>query len=270
MKEYLRSLAASAEGGLQAMNVVREYLQARILESMQKGGAMIPLAFHGGTALRFLYLLPRFSEDLGFALEREPERYDLRAYCHTVYGDLSREGYAVELKVSDRRVVHAAQVRFPGLLKELGLSAHPKQVFSVKIEIDTKPPAGAVLERTIVRRHATLQIQHHDRASLLSGKLHALFHRPYAKGRDLYDLFWYLSDPSWPSPNLVLLNHALEQTGWIGRRLDAKSWRRALWRKLESISWKNVASDVRPFLEKASEAEMLTLENLKRMILQPR
>jgi predicted nucleotidyltransferase component of viral defense system len=51
-------------------NLVREYLQARILESLQRAGAMVPLAFHGGTALRFLYAIPRYSEDLDFALEK--------------------------------------------------------------------------------------------------------------------------------------------------------------------------------------------------------
>jgi predicted nucleotidyltransferase component of viral defense system len=52
-------------------------------------------------------------------------------------------------------------------------------------------------------------LQHHDRASLLAGKLHALFQRRYVKGRDLYDLMWYLSDPNWPEPNLTLLQNAL-------------------------------------------------------------
>jgi hypothetical protein len=49
--------------------LVREYLQARILESLRRAGAMVPLAFHGGTSLRFLYSLPRYSEGLEFALE---------------------------------------------------------------------------------------------------------------------------------------------------------------------------------------------------------
>ena len=57
-----------------------------------------------------------------------------------------------------------------------------------------------------------LRLFHHDRASLLAGKLHAILKRPYTKGRDLYDLIWYLSDPDWPLPNLTLLNSALRQT----------------------------------------------------------
>ncbi len=29
----------------------------------------------------------------------------------------------------------------------------------------------------------------------------------------MYDLIWYLSDPAWPQPNLLLLRASLAQTG---------------------------------------------------------
>jgi predicted nucleotidyltransferase component of viral defense system len=70
MKEYLIEQVRSSPTPLQARNVVREYLQARLLGALQRAGAMLPLAFHGGTALRFLYATSRYSEDLDFALER--------------------------------------------------------------------------------------------------------------------------------------------------------------------------------------------------------
>ncbi len=57
----------------------------------------------------------------------------------------------------------------------------------VKIEVDTNPPAGAVLTTTVIRRHVMLHLQHHDRASLLASKLHAILQWPYLKGRDVYD-----------------------------------------------------------------------------------
>jgi hypothetical protein len=83
----------------------------------------------------------------------------------------------------------------------MGLSGHREEALSVKLEVDTQPPRGAGIETTIVRRHVLLRIQHHDRA----GKLHAILQRPWPKGRDFYDLVWYLSDRHWPAPNLVLL-----------------------------------------------------------------
>lgn len=168
---------------------------------------MIPLAFQGGTALRFLYALRRYSEDLDFALERPDRGYDFRSYLQRVQGDLQKEGFGLDIKLNDQRVVHSAFVSFSGLLFDLGLSLHRNEKLSVKVEVDTRPPAGAGLETAIVRRHATLQIQHHDKPSLLAGKLHAILQRPYPKGRDIYDLIWYLSDRSWPPPNLVLLDN---------------------------------------------------------------
>jgi len=66
MKEHLATLMRSSASSLEARNLAREYLQALILQSLQRAGAMNTLAFHGGTALRFLYSLPRFSEDLDF------------------------------------------------------------------------------------------------------------------------------------------------------------------------------------------------------------
>jgi len=233
---------------------------------------MIPLAFHGGTALRFLYASPRYSEDLDFALEQARPQYDLRAYLRAIQAEFAAEGYAVDLKVSDQKTVHnlkaagSAFVRFRGLLHELGLSPHRDQVLAVKIEVDTNPPAGAGLATTVIRRHVVLQLQHHDRASLLAGKLHAVLERPYLKGRDVYDLLWYLSDPGWPAPNLVLLNNALQQTGWTGEPLTADTWRVAVRQRLQGLAWDQVVDDVRPFLEPSADLGLLTRENVGRVL----
>lgn len=265
MKDHLAQLVAGAVPAARR-NVVREYLQARLLSVLQRAGAMVPLAFHGGTALRFLYALPRYSEDLDFALERPRQGYELRAWLRAARAALEREGYSVEIKVSERRVVHGAFVRFPGLLHEMALSPHRGEILAVKIEVDTRPPAGAGLETTVVRRHVTLRLQHHDRPSLLAGKLHAVLQRPFTKGRDLYDLLWYLSDPTWPPPNLTLLNNALAQTGWSGPEMCEQNWRRHLGQCLEQLDFRRAVADVRPFLASADEADLLTLENLKRAL----
>jgi predicted nucleotidyltransferase component of viral defense system len=268
MKDVLQEIVAGCDSPLLAVNRSREYLQARILGSIQRAGGMVPLAFYGGTALRFLYRLPRFSEDLDFAVERSPgeEPFDLRRLVGRVDSALRAEGYDVQSKVSDRRTVHSARVRFGGLLHELGLSHRREQILSIKLEVDTRPPAGAVLETTVVRRFVTLQLQHHDRASLLAGKLHALLQRPYAKGRDLYDLLWYLSDPEWPAPNLTLLDNALRQTGGSDAARAARGWREATSARLAELDWPRVVADVEPFLEPGEDPALLTLENLRRLL----
>jgi len=266
MKAYLAELTRGSPTPTQTRNVAREYLQARILGVLQRTGAMISLAFHGGTALRFLFASARCSEDLDFALERASDQYDFRACLRAIRAAFAAEGYGVELKVNDRKTVHSAFVRFPGLPYELGLSPHRSEVLSVKIEVDTNPPTGATLTTSLIRRYVTLQLQHHDRASLLAGKLHAILQRPYVKGRDIYDLLWYLSDPDWPPPNMALLNNALEQTGWHGEALTEDTWREAVRRRLQAAPWDQIVSDVRPFLEPSADPGLLTPENLRRVL----
>jgi len=266
MKDYLADLVRQAVSPLEGRNRTREYLQARILGVLQRAGAMIPLAFHGGTALRFLYSHGRYSEDLDFALEGDPALYDFRGYLKSIRSELSLEGYTIDVKVNDSKTVNSAFVRFPGLLFELGLSPNVTEVLAVKLEVDTNPPRGAGLEVTVVRRFVVLQLQHHDRASLLAGKLHAILQRPYAKGRDMYDLLWYLGDAQWPQPNLVLLNNALKQTGWAGGLLTGENWKNHLRARLGSFNWKDLAEDVRPFAEPGFDMGLLTQENIERVL----
>ena len=127
-------------------------------------------------------------------------------------------------------------------------------------------PMGAGLSTTVVRRFFVLQLHHHDKASLLSGKLHALLQRTYTKGRDIYDLFWYLSDPTWPQPNLVLLNNALAQTHWNGGTLTEDNWKQQLVLCLQNLNWKSVVDDVRPFVEPGFDLNLLTLANIESVL----
>jgi predicted nucleotidyltransferase component of viral defense system len=101
MKDYLAELVRQTPTMAQGRNLAREYLQARILTALQRTRAMIPLAFHGDTALRFLYAHGRYSEDLDFTLEGDRQLYDLRGYLQAIRAELTLEGYTVELKVSD-------------------------------------------------------------------------------------------------------------------------------------------------------------------------
>lgn len=267
MKEAVRVLLRRAASPALARNLLREYLQARILESLQRTGAMTSIAFHGGTALRFLYAIPRYSEDLDFALEQQHEQYNFRIWLQTIRSDLLAEGYTVELRINDQKVVHSAFVRFPGLLHEMGLSPHASEVIAVKLEVDTNPPSGATLTTTLVRRHVALHLHHHDQSSLLAGKLHAILQRSYTKGRDLYDLFWYVSDPAWPMPNLHWLNNALQQSGWSGSDLTEQNWRSAVANRVNTLNWEQVLADVEPFLEPSFDIRLLSRENVLNLLV---
>lgn len=247
--------------------IVREYLQGRILQSLQSTGAMIPLAFHGGTALRFLYQLPRFSEDLDFALERHPELYDFRKYLAAIQHDMTAETYAVEVRLNERSAVHSAFIRFRGIFHQLGISPHENEVLAVKLEIDTNPPAGARLDTTLVQHHVALRLQHHDQASLLAGKLHAILQRDYVKGRDWYDLYWYLSQAQWASPNLEMLNSALVQSGWEKGAISADNWQASIRERLAQLNWQQVVDDVQRFLMDQGALVDFKKESIERLLM---
>ena len=266
MKEYLRQLTAQADNDLARGCLAREYLQARLLESLQDEGLFLRWAFVGGTALRFLFAIPRFSEDLDFSLLVPGDDAGFRTALTAVKRALEREGYRVEVKVSERKTVASAWVKFPGLPHDLGLSPRAAETLSIKVEVDKNPPAGALSETSIVRRHVTLHLCHHDKSSLLAGKLHAILNRPWTKGRDLYDLVWYLADRTWPAPNLVLLNSALAQTGWKGAIMTATSWPGEIHRQMEKLDWERARADVRPFLERERDIDLVRKETLVNLL----
>jgi predicted nucleotidyltransferase component of viral defense system len=273
MIDYIREQIRGESDRRKARLLVREYLQARILESLHDSGVFSTWCFIGGTALRFLYRLPRFSEDLDFSLSQalaghEHPRFTSE-FNRTVDRTISmfqKEGYTVSPRINDARVVKSAFIKFHGLLFELGLSPHEREVVSVKIEIDGEPPSGAQSESSIIRKYSLLNIQHYDKSSLFAEKLHALLSRDYTKGRDLYDTLWYLSDPEWPAPNINFLQNALEQTGWSGPEVTSDNWTNLVSDHLKTINWNKAIADVQPFLEKPQEASLLTQENFTKLL----
>lgn len=266
MKEQIKQIIADTQDELRAKSLVREYLQARILQFLQESGSFRNWIFHGGTALRFLYKIPRYSEDLDFALRQRSDSLDFSAVIKIICRKFESEAYQVETKAKEVRTVKSAFIRFPGLLFELGLSLRQTEKFSIKIELDCNPPAGGVVETSIIRRYATLHILHYDKASFLSGKIHAILNRAYTKGRDLFDIFWYLSDPAWPNPNIKFLNNALRQTKWEGSEITKKNWLQVISKKVDTIDWDRIVEDVRPFIERTLDLDMLTRENILKLL----
>jgi len=258
MKPLLLEMLRDERDDFRRRSRAREYLQARMLLALQDCGAFTHWAFVGGTALRFLYQLPRYSEDLDFSLVTPEADAAFGKRMESVRVDLHAEAYDIEVKVRSGAAVAAALVKFRGLLHELRLSPHRDEVLAVKVEIDARPPAGAVTETRLVRRFVMLNLLHHDRPSLLAGKLHAILSRKYTKGRDLYDLVWYLADADWPPPNLAQLNNALRQTGWQGPEATPENWKRLVADKLQTIDWSAALRDVSPFLERKQDAALVS------------
>jgi len=262
-EEALALVHGVADPG-EALNRLREYLQAFVLRSLHESEAFRPLAFVGGTALRFLHGLPRFSEDLDFSLV-SAAGYAGEVWMAKVKRDLTLAGFHPEVTWNDRKTVQTGWVRVAGVLYDAGLSAMPDQKLAIKVEIDTRPPDGARCERRLVTRQMTFLLQYYDLPSLLAGKLHAVIARKYAKGRDWYDLVWYLSQRPPVIPNVLLLQNALDQTQGVGR-CDASAWRELVRARLASLEMSAVSGDVSPFLERRQDASLLTRDNLESLL----
>jgi predicted nucleotidyltransferase component of viral defense system len=264
MKAEALLLVKGVQDPIRKLNLLREYLQAFVLRSLHESEAFQCLSFVGGTALRFLFHLPRFSEDLDFSLE-SPAGYHPEAWLKKLKSDLSYGSFKAAVTWNDRKTVHTGWIKLSEILQETGLAAIPQQKISIKLEIDTRPLKGARLENRIVNRHVIFALRHHDLASLMSGKIHALCTRPYTKGRDWYDLAWYRSQRPPVEPNLVLLQNAFLQTEG-GSRLEAPHWARYLLDRLEAVDLEGLEKEISPFLERVQDAALLTREYMRQAI----
>lgn len=263
MKEQAIETARSFTGHPK-LAVLREYVQAEILFSLQNRNAFRRIAFVGGTALRFLHRIGRYSEDLDFSAIGA-KKFDPSPLWKRVASDLRDAGYQISVHQRNRAAVSGVFFKFEGLLAEAGLSPHKKEKLSVRVEVDLRPPKGAGFETTLVRRHFFLALRHHDLPSLFAGKCHALLQRRYTKGRDLYDLAWYLTRPGL-APNLPFLANALRQTGWTSPLPTDKDWRDVLARRIQSLDWKKVSDELAHFLENPREAQTIQKDSILHLL----
>lgn len=265
MKDYALELISKQSGHNAKLNVMREYLQAYTLRILHDEGLFRTTAFVGGTALRFLYDLPRFSEDIDFSAANKLD-YTFAGLMKKVKDELGAAGYAVSVSYNDKNTVMSSFIRFDDIMYEASISPHKSQKFSIKLEIDTNPPAGAVFRTDIINKYFPIAFLSYDVASLFAGKIHALLSRKYTKGRDFFDLGWYLTRWRDATPNIKLLENALEQSGWKGEVPGAETWKKFLYKVVSSADWKKVREDVESFLERPDDLAIMTQENILKLL----
>lgn len=256
MIELLQERLASyqAVDGAAEEQALKEILQELVLYALWRNDFFDFAAFQGGTSLRILYGLPRFSEDMDFILLRPDAAFEWRRFLTGVGQVLLEFGVTAEL--TDRRQTQGAVRRAMlkddslGGLLELGFrDGTPRRKLRIKLEIDTSPPAGSEWQRHYPAFPADFLVVSQDLPSNFALKLHALLCRPYLKGRDWFDFLWYVRRGV--EPNLAHLGYALRQYGsWAGQDVHAGSkWlNQALARKIDEIDWEAAAKDVEPFL----------------------
>ena len=256
----------SATNAAQEEQAVKEMLQEVTLYALWRGGFFEVAAFQGGTSLRILHGLPRFSEDLDFILLEADPAFRWSRYFESLTGVL--EQFGVRCELSERghmdKAVREAMLKDNSLGRQLDLSffdaANPRKL-KVKLEIDTHPPAGTGTTWHYLDFPVDFEVCAQDLPSNYALKLHALLCRPYLKGRDWFDFAWYCKQKT--RPNLSHLAHALNQAGpWKGQkaRVDAQWLAGALTAKIKTIDWPSAAQDVSPFLPSTEQAS-LTLWN---------
>lgn len=248
---HLKRLAAS------------EFLQHLILQSLYRHGAFKQLVFTGGTALRLLYHTGRYSEDLDFSLV-EPKGFEFRALLNKVRHDLTLQQLEVTVHPKEEKTVAKADLRFPGLLQVLNLSPLKEEKLTVKLEVDKHPPKGGKKEIALVATPVSYTVAVFDLPSLFATKLHALFFRRYVKGRDYFDLVWFLGRGV--IPNFNLLNNAIRQTEGKGHEVTEEQFKETLLRHLESVDFKKVLSEMERFLLNREELRLLSRESVKSLL----
>ena len=261
IKEYHPANAMDQE------NVLQELLQHFVLVSLARAGLFQHAEFHGGTFLRIVHGLDRFSEDLDFVLKRADPRFAWHKYLDPIVQDCAHEG--IQFEVVDRSVVDApvkkAFLKTDSIGKllvlDLPFSRHSSRKIKIKLEIDTNPPAGSTFESAYISFPVMTAITTQTLESSFASKSHALLCRSYSKGRDWYDFLWYVSRKT--RPNFTLLSNALDQQGpWQGRQIDvsAKWYLKYLREVIADTNWARTKEDVGRFLP-LTQQESLDLWN---------
>jgi predicted nucleotidyltransferase component of viral defense system len=188
-------------------NALREIFQELALLGLWRGKFFEHAAFYGGTALRILHGLERFSEDMDFSLLRPAPNFNLAPYCRHIETELTAWGFPVTVQMKDKTAESAIESAFlkadtqqQMLLIEAPQSIQERfqhnQVLRIKLEVDTNPPPDFQTETRFLLQPIPFSVKTYTQPSLFAGKMHALLCRKWGnrvKGRDWYDLVWYIS-----------------------------------------------------------------------------
>jgi predicted nucleotidyltransferase component of viral defense system len=265
MNEAVRQILAtyeirSVEDSLWAL---REVMQEIALLGLWRGKFFEKAAFYGGPALRVLYGLDRFSEDLDFSLLEKSEGFDLADYSESLKRELSSFGFVVEIEGRMKQAQTAVQSAFlkadtrtqmitvefeRGLIEKVPRN----QVLKIKLEVDTDPPPGFSTEVRYLLRPVPFAVKTFSLPDLFAGKMHAVLCREWksrAKGRDWYDLVWFAAYH--PELHIAHLERRMRQTGhWEGPApLTEADLRGLLAKRIDHVDIGQIQGEVERFLK---------------------
>jgi len=264
MMDLIRERIAGAGSSEAKVNRSREFLQVLALKILFDRGHFEHIAFTGGTALRVLYGMRRFSEDMDFSLVKA-DGYGFGAVASDLEREFNRNNIKAQVnKLTEKSAVHSCFIKFPDLIGNLAIAGYAKPHLMIKIEIDSNPPVGGRTVVVPVTEGFVAAVKTFDLPSLFATKLHACFFRKYVKGRDYYDLVWYLGKKV--IPNFPLLNNAILQTQKYDPGIGESNYRELLAEKTEKADFGLIREDVERFLEDKAELKLLDKELVLAML----
>lgn len=249
-----RLTSYNAANQLEEEHAVKEVLQDIALYGLWRAGFFDIAAFQGGTSLRILHGMPRFSEDLDFILKKFDHGFSWPTYLQGMIACFEEFGLNAEVldKGKMEQRIKKALIKDNSICHQLNLSFYrenSERKQKIKLEIDVDPPKNSGFAYSYLDFPLDFEVCHQDLGSNFALKIHALLCRPFLKGRDWYDFNWYVKQGV--QPNLPHLQSALLQWGpWQGQdiTIDLKWLKQALADKITSVDWQLAAVDVEHFL----------------------
>lgn len=267
-----------------ADRALREILQEITLLGLWRGKFFEHAAFYGGTALRILYGLDRFSEDLDFTLLDNKHPFDWSSFEKAVKDELYSYGFDVtfieKIKQTDTAVRSAfLKTNTLNALMQIGIHGplrtgiHPDAQIRIKVEIDSNPILGFDAEPKYLREPLPVPIRAVKETSLFAGKAHAALYRAWknrVKGRDWYDLVWFLRRGVHLNAHyLEKCMHAADNLSKT-EHLTESSVKKLLIERLEKIDLNAAKEDVRPFLRDPTQIDLWSVDFFRHWIEQLR
>ncbi|NGX45963.1 MAG: hypothetical protein K940chlam2_01144 [Chlamydiae bacterium] len=245
---------------LKKRDILREILQQTALMGLARNQFFEHAAFYGGTAMRILYGLDRFSEDLDFSLLKPDPQFNLQPFLEGLQREMNALGFQVEVMAKKKEPpILSAFVKGDTLKRLLTIEeekitrkgVHSDEKIAIKLEIDINPPLGFEVETKLVLNPTPFYVLTYCLRDLFAGKMYAILCRSWktrVKGRDWYDLVWFIRNNI--PVHLSHLAQRMKQSGHLPleSRLDHENLLNLLEEKIEKINWEHAKNDVKAFL----------------------
>lgn len=276
IKEWIAEYKPQNED--ETLSALREIMQEIALAGLSRTDFFEKAAFYGGTALRVFYGLDRFSEDLDFSLLKSEPDFSLEPYFASIVTEFEALGITVSIKEKDKRIrsnIESAFLKSETIWKELVLEDIVKQAgiksskqIKIKIEVDREPPPGFTTEEKLLIRPFSFYVKCFTLPSLFAGKMHALLFRKWkerVKGRDWYDLEWYIKK-SIPLDAIHFLRRAKDTDDWKEENITQDQIIDLLKEKISSVSFDNIKEDVARFIKDDSALKIWSPEYFNNLL----